>query len=111
MKNYVQKGNHLDVDSPANVESGDLVFVGSIFGIAAINANVGDPLVLTLGGVFDLPKVAAEALSTGDPVYFDSGDSLVTGSDGGGANALIGVAVKDAANPSASAIVRLNDTF
>lgn len=111
MKNYIQKGDHLDLAAPANVKSGDLVFVGSIFGVAAIDALAGQPVILTTTGVFELPKVAAEALSAGDRVYFDAADGLVTGDDATGANALIGVAVQAAANPSSTAIVRLNSSF
>jgi predicted RecA/RadA family phage recombinase len=111
MKNYFQKGAHLDVIAPVNVQAGDLVFVGAIFGVAAIDALAGQTVILTTGEVFELPKVAAEALAIGDRVYFDAVDRLVTGDDAEGANALIGVAVQAAPNPSSTATVRLNSSF
>ncbi len=111
MKNFIQKGDHLDLTAPADVKSGDLVFVGSIFGVAVIDALAGKPMTLATTGVFELPKVAAEALTAGERVYFDDADGLVTGDDATGANALIGVAVQAAANPSSTAFVRLNSSF
>lgn len=111
MKNFRNYGKNLTVPAPADVTSGQVVFVGTIFGIASIDAALGTPLVMHTGGVFDLPKIAAEAIGVGDPVYYDASAELVTGDDDTGNNSQIGVAVEVAANPSAIATVRLNSNF
>lgn len=111
MKNFIQKGECLDVNSPDDVKSGDLVFVGEIFGVASLDAKPGAPLILNTGGVWHLPKVAAEDYNVGTKVYFDQNDNLVTINQAGGANPLIGVAVKTAYAGAATATVRLNASF
>lgn len=95
--------------APYDLDSGDIAVIGSIFGVAAIDAATGDDVQLSTGGVFTLPKVAALAISIGDKVYFDSAAKLVTKTAGG--NTLVGVAVSAAANPSARVDVRLNPAF
>ena len=109
MKNYVQAGGTLTVPAPYDLDSGDMAVIGSIFGVAAIDAATGDDVQISTGGVFALPKVAALAVAVGDKVYFDAAAKLVTKT--AAANTLIGVAVTAAANPSASVNVRLNPAF
>lgn len=109
MKNYVQPGVNLTVPAPAAVLGGDVVSLGSIVGVAAGDATEGAELDLVTEGVFELPKVAALAISIGDRVYFDSSTKLVSKTASG--NTLLGVAVTVAANPSAVVAVRLNGSF
>ncbi len=109
MKNYIQPGGTLTVPAPYNLASGDMAVIGSIFGVAAINAAIGADVQINTGGVFSLPKVAALAIAVGDKVYFDGAAKLVTKT--AAANMFIGVAVTAAANPSASVNVRLNPAF
>lgn len=111
MKNYVQPGLTVTVPAPADVSGGEGVVVGSMFGIAAGDAAEGEDMDMTLVGVFELPKVAAEAVDIGAPVYWDAAEKLVTIDDNGGDNIKIGVAVTAAASPSASVAVRLNGVF
>ena len=106
MKNYVQPGGTLTLPSPATVESGDVVIVGALIGIAAGDAATGADLDLVTEGVFTLPKVAALAIAVGDLIYFDSATKLVNKTSSG--NTLVGKAVTAAANPSASVNVKLN---
>ncbi|RWQ68901.1 MAG: DUF2190 family protein, partial [Mesorhizobium sp.] len=89
--------------------SGELVVVGSIFGVAASDALSGEPVDLVTGEVFDLPKVSALAIAVGDKVYFDSATKLVNKTASG--NTYVGVAVTAAANPSGFVNVRLNGSF
>lgn len=111
MKNYVQKGENITVTATEAVTSGQPVLFGSLFGIAAGAAAIGDDLDLVTVGVFDMPKVATDVVAVGDLIYFSTITGLVT-SDGGGDGVLkIGVAVTAAANPSGSVNVRLNGTF
>lgn len=108
-KNFLQRGDVLTVPAPTNVLSGAGVIIGSIFGVAAGGALSGEPLDLNVVGVYELPKVSALAIATGDKVYFDAATSLVNKTASG--NVYIGVAVATAPNPSASVNVRLNGSF
>jgi predicted RecA/RadA family phage recombinase len=109
MKNHVQKGDNITVTATADALSGDVVKIGNLVGVAATDAAIGDSLDLVTVGVFDFPKVAADAITIGDAVYWRSSDGLVTGTASG--NTKIGVAVTDAANPSGSVNVRLSANF
>ena len=41
MKNFIQSGRTLTVSAPADIKSGDLVVVGSLFGVAYCDAAIG----------------------------------------------------------------------
>lgn len=109
MKNYVQRGDTLDVTAAAAVASGDVVIVGSIIGIANVDAAIGETFALDVVGVFTLPKTSALAISVGDVLYYDAANKVVNKTASG--NTKIGVAVTAAANPSPSVNVRLNGAF
>jgi predicted RecA/RadA family phage recombinase len=111
MRNFVQPGNTITVPAIADTVGGAAVVIGSIFAVAAGDAKTGEPLDLATVGVFDLPKVAADDVAVGDPLYWDVENSLVTIDDAEGANSKIGVAVAPAAATTATARVRLNGTF
>lgn len=109
MRNMVQKGENLTVPSPAAVASGDVVVIGSLYGVAAGDAEEGADLDLVTTGVYTLPKVSALAINIGDRIYFDTTSKLVNKTASG--NTLIGIAVSNAANPSGAVNVRLNGSF
>jgi len=109
MQNFIQHGKTLSIPATADALSGQVVKIGAIIGVAASDAAIGETIDLTTEGVFELEKVAADAVAVGDAVYWRSSDGLVTGTASG--NTKIGVAVTDAANPSGSVNVRLNGTF
>ena len=109
MRNFVQNGVNLTLPAPAIVASGGVVIVGSIVGIAAESAAIGEDLDIVTEGVFTLPKVSALAIAIGDKVYWDSTAGLVTKTASG--NTLLGAAVAAAANPSGTVAVRLNGSF
>jgi predicted RecA/RadA family phage recombinase len=109
MKNFVQRGENLTLPAPYAVSSGDGALVGSIFGVAAGDAENGADVDLVTEGVFEMPKVAALAISIGEKIYWDNATKLVNKTSSG--NTLIGVAVSAAANPSGTVNVRLNGTF
>jgi predicted RecA/RadA family phage recombinase len=104
MRNFVQRGVNVTVEAPANVSSGDLVFVGSLFGVAATDADDGADVAIATEGVFDLPK-AAGAISAGAIVYWDADAKkvTVTATD----NVPIGHAVEAAGDAAATARIRL----
>lgn len=109
MKNYIQPGENITVIAGAAASSGDGVKVGSLFGIAAGDAEIGEMLTIVTEGVYEMGKVGTDDLSVGDAIYWRSSDGLVTSTASG--NTKIGVAVTGAGNPSSSVQVRLNGTF
>ena len=58
MKNFVQPGNTITLTAPYAVASGDGLLVGSIFGIAAGAAALGEPVETSLVDVFDITTVS-----------------------------------------------------
>jgi len=58
MKNFVQPGDNITLNAPADVLSGAGVIIGSIFGVANGDVLSGAPVVLSTVGVFDLPRTA-----------------------------------------------------
>ncbi len=111
MKNYVQPGNTLTLTAPYAVTSGDGLLVGSIFGVAAGDAESGATVEAALTGVFDLTKVGSQAWAVGAKVYWDDTNKRCTtvATD----NTLIGVAVEAVAGGAGDTVgrVRLNGTF
>jgi predicted RecA/RadA family phage recombinase len=57
MKNYLQEGDSVTVPAPANVSSGDGVLLGTLFGVAATDADSGANVTIKTTGVFTLPKL------------------------------------------------------
>lgn len=112
MRNYVQPGNNVTVIAPTGgVSSGDGVLVGSLFGVATGAAAEGAEVEIATVGVYELGKTSAQAWTVGAKIYWDSATKLCTTAAAAGANALIGVALAAAANPSATGVVRLNGSF
>jgi predicted RecA/RadA family phage recombinase len=103
MKNFIQTGDNISITAADDVTSGALVAVGSLFGVATGAALAGETVTLVRKGVFELPKLSAQAWGVGAKVYFD-GTVCTTVV---GTNLLIGVAVADAANPSETGLVVL----
>lgn len=111
MKNFVQPGNTLTLTAPYAVTSGDGLLVGTIFGVAAGDAESGATVEAALTGVFDLTKIGAQAWTVGAKVYWDDTNKRCTtvATD----NTLIGVAVDAVAGGAGDTIgrVRLNGSF
>jgi len=105
LKNFVQAGSNVTLTAPATVASGGVVIAGSIVGIAAGAAASGALVDVVVTGIFELPKVSAQAIGLGAPVYWDAATSLATAVSSG--NTRLGTAVAAAANPSATVRVRL----
>ena len=111
MKNYVQPGNAITLTAPYAVSSGEGLLVGSIFGVAAGTAALGETVEAALTGVYDLKKVASQAWAAGDKVYWDNTAKEATKITT--SNTLIGVAVVAVAGGASDIIgrVRLNASF
>lgn len=106
MRNYIQPGKTVTVPAPADVKSGELVVVGSLFGVAEFSAAEGDPVEIATEGVFELPKEQAQAWAVGVKVYYVAADKVLTTTATG--NTFIGHATEAVANPSGSGAVRLS---
>lgn len=109
MKNFIHPGRVLPVPAPADVKSGDLVFVGDLFGVAEEDALSGAEVEIVTEGVWDLPKVSAQAWTVGAKLYWDASAKKATTASSG--NKPIGCATAVAANPSDTGHVRLRQSW
>lgn len=91
MKNFVALGDSMEITAPAALLSGQGVLIDSLFGIAQTNIANGERGIITLNGVYDLPKVASQAWSVGAKIYWNNTVKVTT--NVGTNNSLIGVAV------------------
>ena len=99
MKNFIQPGDTLTVTAPAGgVSSGDAVEIGKLFGVAAFDAAVGDPVEVTVAGVFELPKVSTDVIAVGDLLYWDAGQAALSNSQSTTGELQVGYATKAAGN-------------
>lgn len=105
MKNFIQKGEVIDLIAPADVVSGEGFLVGELFGVATKDATNGTSVPCVVTGVVELPKLSALALSQGDRVFWDPTPGEVN--DTATSQVCIGHAIEDAANPSSTVKVRL----
>lgn len=110
MKNYVQKGDTLTLTVADNsdavaISSGDGYLVGNIFGVAQHDVAIGASGEFATVGVFDLPKVSAQAWTAGALIYWSAALGQATTSSS--QTVLIGKAVQAAANPSSTGRVLL----
>ena len=103
MKNFVMPGSFgVPVVTPVAVTSGQLCVIGSLFGVAAIDAPAGGTVTLALEGIFDLAKVVADSHNAGDIAKVNA--SGIVDNAGSGA---IGWVTQSAAAGTTTARVRL----
>ncbi|WP_460231464.1 DUF2190 family protein [Agrobacterium radiobacter] len=100
MKNYRGSADTVEVTAPADVNSGDGVLVGKLFGVAEFSAKAGQRVNISRSGIFTLPKTNAQAWTEGAVLYWDG--AKLTTADNAGANTKVGYAAAVAANPSAT---------
>jgi predicted RecA/RadA family phage recombinase len=106
MKNYVQEGDVITLTAPYDVDAGEGMLVGSLFGIATTDGASGAEVEAYIGeGVFDIDKVDAQAWTQGASIYWDNSAKLVTTTSSG--NTFVGFAVRIEANPTSTGRVRL----
>lgn len=108
MKVFVQPGSIIDLTAPAGgFTSGVPVRVGAFFGVPQCTVPAGVKGAVKLDGVFELPKVSAQAWTEGQLIYSPAAGGALTSVSAAGVF-LVGVATEAAANPSAVGRVRLN---
>jgi predicted RecA/RadA family phage recombinase len=106
MKNFILEGDTLTVPAPTGgVVSGGLVIIGLLIGVATTTQPQGAPVAVKTRGVFEFPKVSAQAWAQGQAIYWDPAANNATTSST--STTLIGYATEVAANPSAVGRVRL----
>lgn len=98
--NYIQPGEHLTVVSPVGgTVAGQMYKVGSIIGVAQTTTTAGDNVVLSVKGVYEVPKVSAQAWAVGEPLYFVTASRNLTNVSAA-THILVGVVTEVAANPT-----------
>lgn len=108
MRNFIAPGSRVTITAGSDIQSGDGVLQGALFGVAGADIASGDEGEIMVEGVFELPKAGSQAWTVGARVYWDNGNSRCTTAASG--NTLIGVAY-DAVGSGAdetSGRVRLN---
>lgn len=78
MRNFVAPGDNIEVTAPAAVLSGAGVLIGSLFGVATMDAAINTPVVISTQGVFDLPKAPSQAWTVGQVVHWDTATNRAT---------------------------------
>ena len=112
-RNHVQPGKVIEVTLTSATNSGDLIQVGVLAGVALGSGGIGDTISVQIDEVFTVPKVSTDVLTVGAAVNLDPVNKRVTlAADDGGSppTNLIraGVATSAAGNPSATVNVKLN---
>lgn len=86
-RNYIQEGKVIPFTAGADVDSGQVVVVGSLVGISMTDVDNGAQGQLAVEGVFEVPAAAAE-ITVGAAVYWDAdGDPYGGTADSGAATA------------------------
>lgn len=108
MKNFVQKGNYLEVTAPAAIASGEGVLIGDLFGVAVTDIANSENGILSVDGVYEIAK-AIDVGSGGTiwaPAYFDATQKKVTAIATG--NTQIGLFTETTLDAATSASVLLD---
>lgn len=111
MKNLIQeKADFLEVTAAADVDSGELIIVGNVAGVAVTDIASGAKGIICTSGIYSLAK-ATDVGSGGTiwaPAYFDATQKKVTAIASG--NTEIGVFANTTLDAATSAYVLLGGT-
>lgn len=69
---YVQHGDSVDYTPAVDVAAGDVIAIGTLVGVAKRDIKANTLGAMTVLGVFDVVKDAAEVIALGDSIYWDS---------------------------------------
>lgn len=106
MKNFVQKGDNMEVVTPSGgYTSGQIVVVGALAGVCAGTTLEGETAIVALEGVFTVPKVASGAIAQGVKIYVAASGGSATATVG--SNIFLGYAWKAAADGDTTIQARL----
>ena len=99
MHNYLHPGNTLSLSAPYEVNGGDCVQIGAIFGVAKFWAPFGETVEIVTTGVFDVKKCPKQVWQIGEKLYWESKDRKIT--NVGTGNYFIGIVIDPASGQSA----------
>ena len=106
MKNFVQSGDAIDINTPSGgLVAGAPFISNSMIGVAALTSLQDQPNVIYTEGVYEFPKVQAQAWALGVKIYWDAGAGKMTTTASG--NTIFGIAAAVAANPTDYGRVKL----
>jgi predicted RecA/RadA family phage recombinase len=101
MKNFIMSGDVLPLTPTVAVASGvGYLFGTGLFGVATDDCAANVEGTFATEGVVDIAKTSALAITTGDRLYWDATNKVVNKT--ATAQQCVGIAVQDAANPSAT---------
>lgn len=108
MKNFLQPGEIVDLPAPTGgVESGKPYKIGQLLGVAVKDAAQTVVTPFALVGVYELPKKAADNVSTvGALLYWDNAEGELTVTAAG--NLLVGASVATAGATTTTVKIRLD---
>lgn len=106
MKTFIAPGENITLTAAAAIQSGDVVVIGSILGIAQHDAANGEQVVLVRRGVFELAKATGQAWAEGAKLYWSTSNSNFTTTASG--NTLVGFAAAVAATADTTGQVLLD---
>lgn len=84
MRNYIAPGRSIDLAAPSPMTAGQGYVAGSIFGVAANTAAIGEVVTLELVGIYEF----AGAGEVGDVAYWDETAKTVSGDSAEGLYAI-----------------------
>ena len=106
MKNFIKEGDTLSLTPSAAVASGvGFLFGTSLFGVAQNDVASGVQGEFLTEGVVEIGKTSALAITTGDRLFWDATNKVVNKTST--SQQCVGIAVSDAANPSATVQMKL----
>lgn len=105
MKNFQQAGNVLTITPTTDVASGQGYMAGGLFGVATNDVAANTPGEFITEGVVVIDKTSALAIAVGDRVFWNATNKVVNKT--ATSQSCVGVAVADAANPSATVAIKL----
>ena len=99
MSNYLHPGNTLILAAPYEVNGGDCVQIGAIFGVAKSWASHGEKVEIITTGVFDIRKCPRQKCEIGEKLYWDAKNREITNVNSG--NYFVGIVIDPMAGASA----------
>jgi predicted RecA/RadA family phage recombinase len=103
MLNWISEGNNIEITAVANINSGDVIVVGGLVGVAVTSASAGDQVAIRITGVVSLPITAGTAIPQGTLVYWDATNNVVSTSG----TVQLGYTFNDVAATDTTALVKL----
>lgn len=103
--NFIQPGKNIDYVASSDIESGDVVILGSRCGVALTDIANGSTGSVATEGVWDLPCKSADVIEKYDDLYYDAENEELTLTSSG--NTFAGMAVTAAGNGVITVKVKL----